>query len=106
MEYIPYNSRNSIHKSRFGAVREGENFVFRVIYYLTTPTNSTNLFVIICAICGRIKLFLLFFEGDDYIVDIGNLIPTIVWISFIIRGDVNSVSFVMPIFGGVNVASK
>ncbi len=31
MDYIPYNSRNSLHKSLFGAVREGENIVFKVV---------------------------------------------------------------------------
>ena len=31
MDYIPFNSRNTLHKSKFGAVRQGENFVFRVV---------------------------------------------------------------------------
>ena len=31
MDYIPFNSRNTIHKSKFGAVRQGENFVFKVV---------------------------------------------------------------------------
>ncbi len=31
MDYIPYNSRSTLHKSRFGAVREGENIVFKVV---------------------------------------------------------------------------
>lgn len=31
MDYIPYNSRNTLHKSKFGAVREGENFVFKIV---------------------------------------------------------------------------
>ena len=31
MDYIPYNSRNSLHKSPFGAVREGDTIVFRVV---------------------------------------------------------------------------
>ena len=31
MDYIPYNSRNQIHKSKFGALREGEHTVFKVI---------------------------------------------------------------------------
>lgn len=31
MDYIPYNSRNGLHKSKYGAVREGENIVFKVV---------------------------------------------------------------------------
>lgn len=31
MDYIPYNSRNPVHKSTFGALKEGEYVVFKVI---------------------------------------------------------------------------
>ncbi len=31
MDYIPYNSRNLVHKSKFGALKQGENVVFKVI---------------------------------------------------------------------------
>lgn len=31
MDFIPYNSRNTLHKSKFGALKEGENVVFKVI---------------------------------------------------------------------------
>ena len=31
MDYIPFNSRSTIHKSKFGAVRQGENIVFKVV---------------------------------------------------------------------------
>ena len=31
MDYIPYNSRNSIHKSKFGAVKDSENIVLKVV---------------------------------------------------------------------------
>ena len=31
MNFIPYNSRLSYHKSRFGAVREGEEITFRIV---------------------------------------------------------------------------
>ena len=31
MEYIPYNSRSELHKSPFGAVRESDTIVFRVV---------------------------------------------------------------------------
>ncbi len=31
MDYIPYNSRNELHKSKYGAVKQGENIVFKVV---------------------------------------------------------------------------
>ena len=31
MDYIPYNSRNSLHKSKYGAAKEDENIVFKVV---------------------------------------------------------------------------
>ena len=31
MDYIPYNSRNGLHKSKYGAAKEGENLVFKVV---------------------------------------------------------------------------
>lgn len=31
MDYIPYNSLNTLHKSKFGAVRQGDNLVFKVV---------------------------------------------------------------------------
>ena len=31
MEFIPYNSRLSYHKSPFGAVKEGEEVAFRIV---------------------------------------------------------------------------
>lgn len=31
MDFIPYNSRNTLHKSKFGALKQGENVVFKVI---------------------------------------------------------------------------
>jgi len=31
MDYIPYNSRNNIHKNKFGALKQGEHVVFKVI---------------------------------------------------------------------------
>lgn len=31
MDYIPYNSLNTLHKSRFGAVKQGENIIFKVV---------------------------------------------------------------------------
>ena len=40
MDHIPFNSRNTLHKSKFGAVRQGENFVFRVV--LPRSINCTG----------------------------------------------------------------
>lgn len=31
MDYIPYNSRNTLHKSKFGALKQGENVVLKVV---------------------------------------------------------------------------
>ena len=31
MDFIPYNSRNNLHKSKFGALKQGETVVFKVI---------------------------------------------------------------------------
>ncbi len=31
MDYIPYNSLNTLHKSKFGAVKQGENLIFKVV---------------------------------------------------------------------------
>lgn len=45
MEYIPYNSRNNVHKSKFGAVREGENFVFKVILPRSLQCSGVDLVI-------------------------------------------------------------
>ena len=45
MEYIPYNSRNSIHKSTFGAVKEGEHFIFKVILPRTLQCSGVDLVI-------------------------------------------------------------
>ena len=45
MDYIPYNSRNNIHKSRFGAVREGEHFVFKVILPRSLQCSGVDLVI-------------------------------------------------------------
>ncbi len=31
MDYIPYNSRNTLHKSKFGALKQGENVVLKIV---------------------------------------------------------------------------
>jgi len=45
MDYIPYNSRNSIHKSRFGAVKEGEHLVFKVILPRNLQCSGVDLVI-------------------------------------------------------------
>ncbi len=45
MEYIPYNSRNQIHKSKFGALREGEHAVFKVILPRSLKCSSVELVI-------------------------------------------------------------
>lgn len=45
MEYIPYNSRNNNHKSKFGAVREGEHLVFKVILPRTLQCSGVDLVI-------------------------------------------------------------
>ena len=45
MDYIPYNSRNNIHKSRFGAVREGEHLVFKVILPRALQCSGVDLVI-------------------------------------------------------------
>ncbi len=52
MDYIPYNSRNTLHKSKFGAVRQGENIVFKVVM----PRNL---------VCSRVDLVIKS-DGGDY----------------------------------------
>ena len=43
MDYIPFNSRNTLHKSKFGAAREGENFVFKVVLPRSIRCSGVNL---------------------------------------------------------------
>ncbi len=43
MDYIPFNSRNTLHKSKFGAVRQGENFVFKVVLPRSISCTGVNL---------------------------------------------------------------
>ncbi|MBQ7118422.1 MAG: hypothetical protein IJN88_09450, partial [Clostridia bacterium] len=31
MDFIPFNSRNTLHKNKFGALKQGETVVFKVI---------------------------------------------------------------------------
>ena len=45
MDYIPYNSRNLLHKSKFGAVREGEHFVFKVVLPRSLQCSGVNLVI-------------------------------------------------------------
>ncbi len=43
MSFIPYNSRLSYHKSRFGAVREGEEITFRIVMPRSFCCTGANL---------------------------------------------------------------
>ena len=43
MDFIPYNSRLSYHKSRFGAVREGEEITFRIVMPRSFCCTGANL---------------------------------------------------------------
>ncbi len=52
MDYIPFNSRNTLHKSKFGAVRQGENIVFKVVL----PRNL---------VCSKVDLAIKS-DGGDY----------------------------------------
>lgn len=45
MDYIPYNSSNTLHKSKFGAVREGENFVFKVVLPRSFQCSGVDLVI-------------------------------------------------------------
>ena len=45
MDYIPFNSRNTLHKSHFGAVREGQNFVFKVVLPRSISCSGVNLVI-------------------------------------------------------------
>lgn len=45
MEHIPYNSRNTLHKSPFGAVREGSNIVFKVVLPRNLQVSHVDLVI-------------------------------------------------------------
>lgn len=45
MDYIPYNSRNTLHKSPFGAVREGSNIVFKVVLPRSLQCSGVDLVI-------------------------------------------------------------
>ena len=66
MEYISYNSRIDVHKSKFGAVREGEHFVFKVI--LPRALQCTGVDLVIRSDKGENKYYSmnwLSMEGAD-----------------------------------------
>ena len=42
MDFIPYNSRNTLHKSKFGALKQGENVVFKVIMPRSFGVNDSK----------------------------------------------------------------
>lgn len=45
MDYIPYNSRNTIHKSKFGALKQGEHVVFKVILPRSIGCSGVDLVI-------------------------------------------------------------
>ncbi len=45
MDYIPYNSRNTVHKTPFGAVKEGENIVFKVVLPRSLQCTGVDLVI-------------------------------------------------------------
>lgn len=45
MDYIPFNSRNTLHKSKFGAVKSGEYFVFKVVLPRNLQCSGVDLVI-------------------------------------------------------------
>lgn len=45
MDYIPYNSRNNIHKSRYGAVKDSDNILFKVVLPRSMQCSCVYLFI-------------------------------------------------------------
>lgn len=43
--YIPYNSRNSLHKSKFGAIKQGETVTFNIVLPRAMCCTGVNLVV-------------------------------------------------------------
>ncbi|MBQ2846657.1 MAG: glycoside hydrolase family 13 protein [Clostridia bacterium] len=63
MEFIPYNSRLTYHKSPFGAVREGEEIVFRIV--LPRSLCCTGASLVIEADCGNPELLSMTWDGME-----------------------------------------
>lgn len=66
MDYIPYNSRNKLHKSTFGAVKENEKITFKVVLPRNISCSAVSL-VIHKDSCQSSyhSLFWLSMEGED-----------------------------------------
>lgn len=45
MDYIPYNSRNQVHKSKFGALKQGEYVVFKVVLPRSLVCSGVDLVI-------------------------------------------------------------
>lgn len=45
MDYIPYNSLNTLHKSKFGAVKQGENLIFKVVLPRSLSCTGVDLVI-------------------------------------------------------------
>lgn len=63
MDFIPYNSRLTYHKSPFGAVREGEEITLRIILPKSLGCTGANL--ILDSDCGETSVFPMAYECDE-----------------------------------------
>ncbi|MBO5185347.1 MAG: hypothetical protein J6D79_06390, partial [Clostridia bacterium] len=66
MEYIPYNSRSPLHKTPFGAVKQGEKITFKIVLPRSLSCSGVEL-VIKKDGAGesRIPFFWLSMQGED-----------------------------------------
>ncbi|MDD6146528.1 MAG: glycoside hydrolase family 13 protein [Oscillospiraceae bacterium] len=66
MDYIPYNSRNTLHKSKFGALREGEYVVFKVVLPRSLCCSGVDLVIWSdSGDCESIPMSWLSMQGND-----------------------------------------
>ncbi len=63
MDFIPYNSRLSYHKSPFGAVKEGEEIVFRIVLPRYLCCNGASL--IINSDNGKSEIYPMSWDGME-----------------------------------------
>ncbi len=61
MEYIPYNSKHSYHKSPFGAVKEDEEITFRIV--LPRSLCCTGASLIVNTDCGKSHIYPMIWDG-------------------------------------------
>ncbi len=63
MDFIPYNSRLTYHKSPFGAVREGEEITLRIILPKTLGCTCADL--ILESDCGEVSVIPMAYERNE-----------------------------------------